>query len=55
MAGNASALMGTLQFGIGALVGLVLGALQDGSAVPMASIIAACGVAGWGARRALVR
>ncbi len=55
MAGNASALMGTLQFGIGALVGLVLGALQDGSALPMAGIIAACGVAGWGARRALVR
>jgi DHA1 family bicyclomycin/chloramphenicol resistance-like MFS transporter len=55
IAGNASALMGTLQFGIGAAVGGVLGVLQDGTALPMAGIIAACGVAGWGARRVLVR
>jgi DHA1 family bicyclomycin/chloramphenicol resistance-like MFS transporter len=53
MAGNASALMGTLQFGIGAAVGGVLGALQDGTALPMAGVIAACGVLGWGARRLL--
>ncbi|CAH0304967.1 Bicyclomycin resistance protein [Roseomonas sp. CECT 9278] len=55
MAGNASALMGTLQFGIGAMVGVVLGALQDGTALPMAGVIAACGVAGWTVRRVLVR
>jgi DHA1 family bicyclomycin/chloramphenicol resistance-like MFS transporter len=55
MAGNASALMGTLQFGIGAAVGGVLGVLQDGTALPMAALIAACGVAGWTARRVLAR
>lgn len=55
VAGSASALMGTLQFGIGAGVGAVLGVLQDGTAVPMAAVIAACGVAGWCARRVLAR
>jgi len=53
VAGSASALLGTMQFGIGALVGLVLGALQDGTAVPMALVIAGCGVLGWCARRFL--
>ena len=55
IAGNASALMGTLQFGIGAAVGAVLGAAQDGTALPMAAVIAACGVAGWSARAVLAR
>lgn len=55
IAGNASALMGTLQFGIGAAVGAVLGVAQDGTALPMAAIIAACGVAGWSARAILAR
>nr|WP_246524190.1 multidrug effflux MFS transporter [Neoroseomonas eburnea] len=53
VAGSASALMGTLQFGIGAGVGALLGVLQDGTAVPMAAVIAGCGVAGWTARRVL--
>jgi DHA1 family bicyclomycin/chloramphenicol resistance-like MFS transporter len=53
VAGSASALMGTMQFGIGALAGTVLGLLQDGTAVPMALVIAGCGVAGWCARRFL--
>ena len=43
-AGTASALLGTLQFGAGATVGVLLGALGDGTAVPMASLIAACGL-----------
>ncbi|WP_332837411.1 Bcr/CflA family multidrug efflux MFS transporter [Neoroseomonas rubea] len=55
IAGNASALMGTLQFGIGAAVGAVLGVAQDGTALPMAAVIAACGVAGWSARMMLAR
>ncbi len=55
VAGSASALMGTLQFGIGAAVGGLLGVLQDDTAVPMAAVIAACGAAGWTARRVLVR
>lgn len=53
VAGSASALMGTLQFAIGAAAGSLLGALQDGTAVPMATVIAGCGVAGWCARRIL--
>jgi DHA1 family bicyclomycin/chloramphenicol resistance-like MFS transporter len=43
-AGTASALMGTLQFGAGASVGMLLGALGNGTAVPMAALIAACGL-----------
>jgi DHA1 family bicyclomycin/chloramphenicol resistance-like MFS transporter len=43
-AGTASALLGTLQFGAGAMVGTLLGALGDGTAVPMAALIAACGL-----------
>jgi DHA1 family bicyclomycin/chloramphenicol resistance-like MFS transporter len=44
-AGAASALLGTLQFGAGATVGLLLGILGNGTAVPMAGLIAACGLA----------
>lgn len=55
VAGNASALMGTLQFGIGAAAGALLGVLQDGTAVPMAAVIAGCAVAGWTARLILAR
>jgi MFS transporter, DHA1 family, multidrug resistance protein len=43
-AGTASALLGTLQFGAGATVGALLGVLGDGTAVPMAGLIAACGL-----------
>jgi hypothetical protein len=55
IAGNASALMGTLQFGAGALAGVALGALQDGTALPMALVVAFCGVGGLVVRRLLVR
>ncbi len=55
VAGSASALMGTLQFAIGAGAGSLLGTLQNGTAMPMAGVIAGCGVAGWTARRALAR
>jgi MFS transporter, DHA1 family, multidrug resistance protein len=52
-AGSASAVIGTLQFGLGAIAGALLGVLQDGTALPMALIIAACGAAGWLALRRL--
>lgn len=55
IAGNASALMGTLQFGAGALAGLALGALQNGTALPMALVIALCGAGGFVVRRLLVK
>ena len=45
VAGSASALMGVLQFVVGAGAGALVGALHDGTAVPMAGVIAACGVA----------
>jgi DHA1 family bicyclomycin/chloramphenicol resistance-like MFS transporter len=47
--------MGTLQFGSGALVGVALGALQNGTALPMALVVALCGAGGWLARRLLVK
>jgi DHA1 family bicyclomycin/chloramphenicol resistance-like MFS transporter len=43
-AGAASALLGVLQFVLGAVSGSLVGALHDGSARPMTLIIAACGV-----------
>jgi DHA1 family bicyclomycin/chloramphenicol resistance-like MFS transporter len=55
IAGNASALMGTLQFGAGALAGVALGALQNGTALPMALVIALCGAGGFVVRHFLVR
>jgi len=45
IAGAASALAGFLQMTVAAAVGTALGLLYDGSAVPMASLIAAMGVA----------
>lgn len=44
-AGAASALMGTIQFGIAACSGILAGHLHDGTPVPMAAMIAACGLA----------
>jgi DHA1 family bicyclomycin/chloramphenicol resistance-like MFS transporter len=45
-AGSASALMGTLQFTVGAGAGALVGALHNGTALPMAGVIAACGLLG---------
>jgi DHA1 family bicyclomycin/chloramphenicol resistance-like MFS transporter len=42
-AGSASALIGVLQFALGAAAGASVGILHDGSARPMALVIAACG------------
>jgi len=43
-AGTASSLIGTLQFGLGAAVSSALGAHFDGTAVPMALVIALGGI-----------
>jgi DHA1 family bicyclomycin/chloramphenicol resistance-like MFS transporter len=45
-AGSASALMGALQFGVGAVAGALVGALHNGTALPMAGVMAACGLLG---------
>jgi DHA1 family bicyclomycin/chloramphenicol resistance-like MFS transporter len=47
-AGSASALLGTLQFVVGALSGIAVGALYNGTALPMAGTIAVCCVAALG-------
>jgi MFS transporter, DHA1 family, multidrug resistance protein len=44
-AGSASALLGTLQYGGGAIAGLSMGVLADGSARPMAMAMLLCAVA----------
>jgi DHA1 family bicyclomycin/chloramphenicol resistance-like MFS transporter len=46
MAGSASALMGTLQFGLGALVGAALGAVGGASTTAMGLLIACAGLSG---------
>lgn len=44
-AGSASALLGSLQFGIAAAAAAAVSALHDGSAIPLAAVIALCGLA----------
>ena len=53
-AGSASALLGALQFGIATLASTLVGLLGHGSAVPMAAVIAGCGLLAYGAHRWLV-
>jgi DHA1 family bicyclomycin/chloramphenicol resistance-like MFS transporter len=43
MAGTASALIGTVQFGLGAMLGAALSLLHDGTALPMAGLIGLAG------------
>lgn len=55
MAGTASALLGTLQFGLGAVAGTLISALHNGGAMPMALTIGISGMAALLARVALRR
>jgi DHA1 family bicyclomycin/chloramphenicol resistance-like MFS transporter len=43
IAGSASALLGSIQFILGALAGTLVGALSNGTPVPLAMVIAGCG------------
>jgi DHA1 family bicyclomycin/chloramphenicol resistance-like MFS transporter len=45
-AGTASALTGTVQFTVGAMSGALVGLLNDGTALPMAAMIALAGLSG---------
>lgn len=54
-AGSAAALIGTLQFGLGAVTSGLVGLLAASPALGMGMIVAACGLAGLSARLALVR
>lgn len=53
-AGTASALMGALQFGLATLTGIGISQLHDGSARPLAILLALCGVGAWLLHRWLV-
>ncbi len=55
VAGSASAIIGMIQFALGTLAGTVVSVLHDGTAMPMALVIAFGGVAGALAQRVLVR
>lgn len=46
-AGSASALLGTIQYTLGATAGGLVGMFHNGTAVPMAATMAVCGVVGW--------
>ena len=52
-AGSASALIGTMQFGLGAGLGAVVGLLHTGTALPMAAAVALCGLGGFVALRVI--
>ncbi|MDN3566664.1 multidrug effflux MFS transporter [Paeniroseomonas aquatica] len=54
-AGSASALIGTLQFSGGAVAGGLVGAFYDGTAMPMAIVIALAGTGGLLSRLFLLR
>ncbi|MDR3428934.1 Bcr/CflA family multidrug efflux MFS transporter [Silvimonas sp.] len=53
-AGLASALMGSLQFTLATVVGTLMGAWQDPSAKPLATLMCVCGVGAWLIHRTLV-
>lgn len=50
-AGSASALLGTIQYSLGATAGALVGTLHNGTAMPMTATMAACGLVGWWATR----
>jgi DHA1 family bicyclomycin/chloramphenicol resistance-like MFS transporter len=47
VAGSASAMLGTVQFAVGAGAGALTGLLHNGTAVPMTAGVAGCAVTGW--------
>lgn len=48
VAGSASALLGSVQFVIGAVAGTLVGAIGTASAVPLAAVVAGCGAGAFG-------
>jgi DHA1 family bicyclomycin/chloramphenicol resistance-like MFS transporter len=55
VAGSASALLGTLQFMLGATAGALVGVFGNGTAVPLGAVIAGCGVAAFAVYQTLPR
>jgi DHA1 family bicyclomycin/chloramphenicol resistance-like MFS transporter len=54
-AGSASAMLGATQFVFGALAGALVGLLANGTALPMAAVIALCSTSAFVVLHALVR
>ena len=46
-AGSASALLGTIQYTLGATAGALVGMFHNGTEVPMTAIMATCGLVDW--------
>jgi DHA1 family bicyclomycin/chloramphenicol resistance-like MFS transporter len=55
VAGSASALLGTLQFVLGAIAGSLVGGFANGTPVPMAAVVAGCGASAFLANRFVAR
>ncbi len=55
VAGSASALLGTLQFVLGAIAGSLVGVFANGTPVPMAAVVAGCGASAFLANRLVAR
>lgn len=55
VAGSASALLGTVQFALGAVAGALVGVFHNGTLVPMTAGLAGCALAGWVTMRLLVK
>jgi MFS transporter, DHA1 family, multidrug resistance protein len=53
-AGMASALLGTVQFTLGAVASTIIGLLHDQTPIPMSGLIAVCGVTSFGLYRKLI-
>lgn len=53
-AGSASALIGALQFGVATLASMLVGLAGGGSALPMAAVIASCGLLAYVTHRTLI-
>ena len=53
-AGTASALMGSLQFFFATAAGFLVNALHDGTVLPLAMMMAICGVGAWLSHRLLI-
>jgi DHA1 family bicyclomycin/chloramphenicol resistance-like MFS transporter len=55
VAGSASALLGTVQFGVAAGMGALVGVFHNGTAVPMTAGVAVCALAGLAIVKTAVR
>ena len=55
IAGAASAFLGILQFGVGAVLAALVGVLADGTARPMGLLIAACGLCAFALQHVCLR